>query len=241
MAAADAARRLRRAISERCADTGIEPGHDEIGDRARRRRTSATVVEHGALHDRVVADVALRRRSACRCRGGRRCSRRRRRSRAGRRWPARAESRSAGSRCAGHSGRRSCARAGRRRARSDVVLAHDFEHRGADDAREVADPAEADGKARHDQDARADRSDRPVSPAPIIGNQCSCDGEDQQRSRCATTKDGIEMVPTEITPVNLSIEAVAADGRIAAERNADQRRPAEPGARSGPACKADSP
>src|SRR5512132_3346196 len=53
MAAADAAV-VRRAVSESCADTGIEPSHDEICDQCAEGEQGDRR-EHGTLHDRVVA------------------------------------------------------------------------------------------------------------------------------------------------------------------------------------------
>ena len=35
--------------------------------------------------------------------------------------------------------------------RANMIFAHDFEHRGPHDARQIADPAEAQREARHDQ------------------------------------------------------------------------------------------
>jgi hypothetical protein len=114
---------------------------------------------------------------------------------------------------------------------ADMMLAHHLQHRGAHQAREIADPAQADGEARQDempeliaQIARlAGADDR--KPVHLDGeDQQSVDGNDEGGDRDGADRDHPRQ------PVD---PGIAADGRIAAQRNAQQGRPAQRGADQG--------
>ncbi len=109
--------------------------------------------------------------------------------------------------------------------RADVVLAHDLEHRGAHEAREVADPAETDRErgqhevieliAEHAGLARADRRE------PL-----ERDGEDEQRVERDDERRHRDDADRQ-RPRQLVEQAVAPDRREAAERNAEHDGPAD--------------
>ena len=108
-----------------------------------------------------------------------------------------------------------------------MILAHDLEHRGAHDAREIADPAEAERECRHDQMQEL-IAESPRSPAPITGSQPSFDGEeedgvdrdDEGRNRDRADRDDAGQ---------LVDAGVAPDRRDSSRAECRDDGPAEPG------------
>src|SRR6185312_15588289 len=225
MAAADVAV-VRRAISESCADTGIEPGHDEIGDE-RAEGEQGDRREHGTLHDRVVAIARCVDDQFPDARAGEDVL-----GKDGAREQAADGEREQGD---GRQNRDAQGIAGddppfsqpEGARRADVVFAHDFEHGSADDAGEVADPSETHGKARHDQMQQLVFQIAPFAgadhrqPTQLNGeDQGAIDSDDEGLNRdCPHREHACELVD----------EAVAPDRGIAAERNGDQNGPSESG------------